>query len=130
MLLYEDLSGKIINAAIEVHRALGSGFLEKVYENSLVLELITRDLSVEQQQNIKVFYKGLEVGNYIADIIVENKVVIELKSVKSLDPIFAAQLLNYLKALNLPLGLLINFGNSKIQIKRIINTDQSRKILP
>jgi GxxExxY protein len=124
MLLHEELTDKIINAAIEVHNTLGSGFLEKVYENSLILELMSRDLLVEQQKNVKVFYKGLEVGNYIADIIVENKVVIELKSVKSLDPIFSCQLLNYLKALNMQVGLLLNFGNSKLEIKRLINTDQ------
>jgi GxxExxY protein len=127
VLLYEELTNKIINAAIEVHITLGSGFLEKVYENSMILELISRDLSVDQQKPVKVFYKNLEVGNYIADIIVENKVVIELKSVKVLDPIFAAQLLNYLKAFKLPLGLLINFGSSKIEIKRIINTDQIKQ---
>lgn len=127
MLLYEELTDKIINAAIEVHNTLGSGFLEKVYENSLILELMSRDLLVEQQKNVKVFYKGLEVGNYIADIIVENKVVIELKSVKSLDPIFACQLLNYLKALNMPVGLLLNFGNIKLEIKRLINTEQVKE---
>ena len=125
MLLYEDLSSKIINAAIEVHRTLGSGFLEKVYENALIIELLSKDLEVEQQKNVKVYYKGCVVGNYIADIIVENKIVIELKAVKNIDEIFSIQLLNYLKALDLHLGLFINFGTNKVQVKRVINIDRT-----
>jgi GxxExxY protein len=124
MLLYEDLSSNIINAAIEVHRNLGSGFLEKVYENTLSFELRNRGLNVNQQKNIKIYYKSFQVGSYYADLIVEDMIVVELKTVKLLEPIFGLQLLNYLKGVNLPLGLLINFGNSKIQVKRIINNNE------
>lgn len=125
MLIYQELTSVIINSAIEVQSVLGIGFLEKVYENALIVELINKDLKVEQQKNMKVYYKGFEVGNYVADIIVENTVVLELKSVKNLDPVFNVQLLNYIKALNLELGLLINFGNPKLEVKRIINTEKT-----
>ena len=123
MLLYEDLSNNIINSAIEVHRELGCGFLEKVYENALVSELRNRGLNVEQQKSIKVYYKGVEVGYYYADLIVENSVIVELKVVKLLEPIFASQLLNYLKGCDMHLGLLLNFGCTKLQMKRIINSN-------
>lgn len=125
VLIYQELTSVIINSAIEVQSVLGIGFLEKVYENALIVELINKDLKVEQQKNMKVYYKGFEVGNYVADIIVENTVVLELKSVKNLDPVFNVQLLNYIKALNLELGLLINFGNPKLEVKRIINTEKT-----
>jgi len=126
-MLYEALTSKIINSAIEVHSTLGCGFYEKVYENALIIELLSKDLEIEQQKGVKVFYKGCEVGYYVADIVVENKVVIELKALKELDEIYSIQLLNYLKALNLRVGLLFNFGGSKLEIKRIINSYQTQK---
>jgi len=125
MLLYEALTSKIINSAIEVHRTLGAGFFEKVYENALIIELLSKDLNIEQQKGVKVFYRGCEVGHYVADIVVENKVVVELKALKELDEIYSVQLLNYLKALNLQVGLLFNFGGGKLEIKRIINSDKT-----
>ena len=125
MLLYEALTSKIINSAIEVHRTLGAGFFEKVSENALIIELLSKDLNIEQQKGVKVFYRGCEVGHYVADIVVENKVVVELKALKELDEIYSVQLLNYLKALNLQVGLLFNFGGGKLEIKRIINSDKT-----
>jgi GxxExxY protein len=95
---YMDLTHEILNAAFEVHNTLGCGFLEKVYENALAYELRTRLLKVEQQQGIQVGYKGHIVGDYIADMLVEGKVVLELKAVEEISNVHKAQLLNYLRA--------------------------------
>jgi len=119
--LYEDISKIIVDSAYEVHRLLGRGFLEKVYENALVKELELRNLKCVQQYELEVYYKDYTVGNYIADIIVEDKIILEIKSVSAIDANHIAQLLNYLKATRKKLGFIINFGADKIQIKRIIN---------
>jgi len=111
----------LINGAIfEVNRVLGPGFLEKVYENALLVELIDRGLKAENQVPIEVKYKGKEVGEYFADIVVENQVILELKAVDSLQKIHEAQLLNYLKATGYKIGLLVNFTHPKAEIKRFI----------
>jgi len=111
----------IINGAIfEVNKVLGHGFLEKVYENALLKELNDRGLKAESQVPINVLYKETTVGEYVADILVEGKVVIELKTVDHLDKIHEAQLMNYLKATGIPVGLLVNFKHSKAEIKRIV----------
>ncbi len=111
----------LINGAIfEVSRVLGAGFLEKVYENALMIELVKRGLRAENQVPIKVKYKGVEVGDYYADIVVENQVILELKSVESLQKIYEAQLLNYLKASDYKIGLLVNFTHPKAEIKRFV----------
>jgi GxxExxY protein len=111
----------LINGAIfEVNRELGVGFLEKVYENALLLELRKRGLEAESQVPVKVKYKGTEVGEYYADIVVENQVIVELKSVESLQKIHEAQLLNYLKATGFKVGLLVNFTHPKAEIKRFV----------
>ncbi|MEI6153513.1 MAG: GxxExxY protein [Deltaproteobacteria bacterium] len=113
----------IINGAVfEVNKELGHGFLEKVYQNALLIELRNRGLTAESQTPIKVLYKGETIGDYIADIFVEGKVIIELKTVDKLDKIHEAQLMNYLKATGMPVGLLINFKHPKAEIKRIIFT--------
>jgi len=110
-----------INGAIfEVNRILGTGFLEKVYENALLLELRKRGLNAENQVPINVSYKGEIVGQYFADILVEGKVIIEIKTVQNLDKIHEAQLLNYLKATGIQVGLLVNFRHPKAQIKRMV----------
>ena len=111
----------IINGAIfEVNRILGPGFLEKVYENALLIELRERGLRVENQVPIDVNYKGTNVGEYIADLLVEDKVIVELKTVEKLTKFHEAQLLNYLKATGIRVGLLINFQNEKAEIKRMV----------
>jgi len=111
----------LINGAIfEVSRVLGAGFLEKVYENALLIELVKRGLRAENQVPIKVKYKGVEVGDYYADIVVENQVILEVKSVESLQKIHEAQLLNYLKASGYKIGLLVNFTHPKAEIKRFV----------
>ena len=120
-MICEDLTGKIIGAALEVHRVLGFGFLEAVYGNALYKELIASGLKFECQKPIDVFYKGEVVGHYVPDMIVEDKVIVELKAVIDLRPEHEWQLVNYLTACNIEVGLLINFGR-RVQVKRKINT--------
>ena len=114
-----EITEKIIGAAYKVHNTLGSGFLEKVYQNSIVIEIRALGFSVEAEKPMKVYYHGEVVGNYVADIIVEGKVILEIKAVKELSGIHEAQILNYLKATGIEVGLLINFGRS-VNIKRRI----------
>lgn len=116
-LQYSDLSEQIINCAFEVHRILGTGFLEKVYENAMLEELKARGLKAEAQRGITVFYKGKSVGDYIADFVVDDKIIVELKSLDKLNDIHELQLKNYLKATGIEVGLLINFGKS-VEVKR------------
>ncbi len=115
-----ELTYSINGAVFEVNRLLGSGFLEKVYENALLLELKNRGLSAVSQYPIKVKYKDKIVGEYFADIFVENQVIIELKTVEKIEKIHEAQLLNYLKATGINIGLLVNFKNTKAEIKRLV----------
>lgn len=115
-----EITYKINGAVYEVFRVLGHGFLEKVYENALLVELKNYGLKAQNQFPIKVNYKGTEVGDYFADILVEEQVLVELKAVEFLQKIHEAQLLNYLKATNYKIGLLVNFYHPKAQIKRFI----------
>ena len=115
----DQLTEKIIGCAFKVSNELGCGFLEKVYENSLAHELRKNGLRAVQQHPIKVYYDRVVVGDFAADILVENTVLLELKAVRALDRIHNAQCLNYLKATGLPVCLLMNFGKPKVQIKRI-----------
>ena len=108
--LSSPLTYQIIGAAIEVHRTLGPGLLENVYENALCVELTERNLQYDQQKPIQVDYKGHNIGNLIVDIMVENRVIVELKSVKQITPLHTAQLMGYLKLTDLQTGLLINFN--------------------
>lgn len=121
MYLHEELTDKIIRCFYNVYNGLGYGFLEKVYENALLIELRNSGLVAENQVSIKVYYQGLEVGNYYADILVENKVVLELKAGVMEQTIMnhELQLTNYLKATNYEVGLLLLFG-IKPQVKRKI----------
>ncbi|MDP1658546.1 MAG: GxxExxY protein [Methylotenera sp.] len=111
---------KIIGCAYNVANVLGTGFLEKVYENALCLELTQIGMTVTQQKAIQVKYKNVIVGDYISDILVNNSVIIELKAQKNLDDAYQAQCINYLKATHLNVCLLINFGKPRIEIKRIV----------
>jgi len=115
-----EITYQIRGAVFEVNRILGSGFLEKVYEKALIIELLVRGLRGEGQAPIKVFYKNEVVGEYFADIVVEGQVIIELKAVDQLQKIHEAQLLNYLKATSYKIGLLINFTHPKAEIKRFV----------
>ncbi len=118
MLQEEQLTNKIIGCAYTVHNTLGYGFLEKVYENALCIELSREGLSVKQKYPIEVYYDDVIVGEYIADLLVEEKVLIELKAVQNLCKEHEVQLVNYLVATGINIGLLINFGSKSVQIKR------------
>jgi len=104
-----------------VGHALGCGFLEKVYENALAIELRRRGLKVDQQHGVAVYYEGEVVGDFVADLLVEGQVVVELKAAKSLDDVHMAQCLSYLKATRLTVCLLINFGKPRVEVKRIVS---------
>lgn len=117
---YEELTYAINGAVYEVNRVLGPGFLEKVYENALFLELKQRGLRVNRQVPIQVDYKSTVVGEYIADIVVDQKIILELKATEFLLKHHEAQLLNYLKATGYKVGLLINFTDPKAEIRRFI----------
>ncbi len=115
---FEDITEKIIKAAYSVYNTLGFGFLESVYEKSLILELKANGLNTESQKAIEVFYRSEKVGDFFTDILVEGKIIVELKSVRKLIEIHEVQLVNYLKATGLEVGLLINFGEKNVQVKR------------
>ena len=116
-----QLTEQIIGCAYRVANGLGCGFLEKPYENAMAHELRKNGLAVQQQMSIVIRYDGVVVGDYIADLIVENLVMLELKAIKSLEEIHSAQCINYLRATGIPVCLLINFGKPKIEVKRLIN---------
>ncbi|MCI0491136.1 MAG: GxxExxY protein [Blastocatellia bacterium] len=118
--LHGEITRETIGAAFEVWKVLGYGFLEKVYENSLVEELKRKGMTAEQQCEIKVFYKGVEVGLYRSDLFIEKKVLVELKADREYTPKHEAQLLDYLKATGVRVGLLLNFGEKKCGFKRLI----------
>jgi GxxExxY protein len=115
------ISEKIIGASFIVSNTLGVGFLEKVYENALAHEIRKAGLSAQQDNEVQVFYDGIPVGLYKPDLLVDCRIIVELKSAKHMDEIDAAQAINYLKATGLPMCLLINFGKPRIEIKRFIN---------
>lgn len=114
------VSEQVIGCAFKVGNTLGVGFLEQVYENALLHELRKSSLLVEQQKILEVWYDGVIVGNYRADLLVENAIIVELKAVTALDNRHFAQCMNYLKATGLTLCLLINFGNPTVEIKRVV----------
>jgi len=116
----QALTEKILEAAFTVHKSLGAGFLEKVYANALALELRDKGLSCEQEVPLKVRYKNAVVGDYLADLVVERRVLLELKACSAQDPVHEAQILNYLRASGLGVGLLLNFGRPKLQYRRFV----------
>jgi len=122
----EELCYKVIGAAMAVHRHFGSGYLEEVYKNAMMVELNERGLRAEKEVPIPVDYKGVRVGDYRADIIVENSLVLELKAVSALNAIHEAQLVNYLNATKIEDGLLINFGAASLERKHKYRTYRPR----
>lgn len=125
MLLHQKITDKILKSFFNVYNTLGYGFLEKVYENSLSIELLENNLFVKQQVQIPVYYKEQNVGNYFADLLVENKVIIELKACENIINEHEIQLLNYLKATNFEVGLLLNFS-TKPEFKRKIFSNNNK----
>lgn len=116
----DQITEKIIGCAYRVSNDLGAGFLEKVYHNALLIELREAGLATRSEHPINVFYKGRIVGEYYADILVDDLVLVELKAVSALDSIHQAQCLNYLKATGLSVCLLLNFGKPKVEVRRIV----------
>ncbi len=117
---HKEITEQIIGAAFEVHNQLGSGFLEKVYKNAMQVELSQRGLKCETEYQIKVKFKGVIVGEYYADLMVDETVIVELKVAKQYNPADESQLLNELKAAGTKVGLLINFGKEKVEFKRFV----------
>lgn len=118
-MLHQEITRKILEACFEVSNELGSGFLESVYQNALVIALKQKGLSVQAQFPLAVTFRGEPVGQFITDILVESKVIVELKAVSALSGEHQAQVLNYLKGTGIEIGLLINFGRPKLEYKRL-----------
>ncbi len=117
---YGDITEAVIGAAFEVHKTLGYGFLEAVYRNAMMVELRARGVSAEMERRLEVRYKGEQVGLYVADLLVDTHVLVELKVAEEYRKADEAQLLNELAATSLPVGLLINFGRRKVEFKRMV----------
>jgi GxxExxY protein len=129
-MLHEEITSDIINAFYKVYNTLGYGFLEKVYENALALELAERGHIVKQQLPIQVYYEGKAVGEYFADMLIDDKVLLELKAVESIAKEHEAQLLNYLKATKIEIGLLLNFGKEPHFKRKIFSSQKESQIYP
>ena len=123
-MLHSNITERIIQAFYKVNNSLRFGFLEKVYENAMAIELRKLGCTVEQQHNIKVYYEGQEVGDYYADLLVEDLVIVELKAAESLRDEHEAQLINYLKATKIEIGLLLNFGKEAEFKRKIFTNDR------
>jgi len=119
--IYRELSYKVMQAVFEVHNTLGPGFVENVYEEALAYELELRKIPFERQKEVTVHYKGRVVGTHRLDLVVDGKIVLELKAVSALTDAFKQQTLSYLKATDLKLGILINFGTPRVESTRIVN---------
>ena len=118
---YKELTRKVIGATMEVHRRLGYGFLESVYESALAVELRNQNILFEQQKPIDVYYKDSLVKQFFCDFLVDKSLIVEIKTIKQLTHVETGQILNYLKATRMKLGLLLNFGASSLHYKRVIN---------
>jgi len=119
-IIYRDLSYQIMGAIFEVHNELGPGFLESVYEKALIEEFTKKAIEVETQRVINVIYKGKKIGVHRLDLVVEGKVVVELKTVERFSTYHTAQLLSYLKASGHKLGILVNFSKAKVEYRRVV----------
>lgn len=122
--LFSEVTDAVICCFYSVYNTLGYGFLEKVYENALAVELTERGLSLQQQVPIQVLYKRVPVGQYVCDLLVDSKVIVEVKAVRSLLPEHEAQILNYLKATGIEVGLLLNFGQKPEVRRRVFTNDK------
>ncbi len=125
--LHSELSDKVLKAFYKVYNTLGYGFLEKVYEQSMMIELRKMGIMCERQKPIKVYYDDNLVGEYFADLIVENDIIIELKAAEKICPEHVAQLVNYLKATEIEVGLLLNFGKEPKHARRVLTKKYKKK---
>lgn len=127
-LLYSDWTEKILGVYYDICNKIGHGFLESVYSNCMYLALTKADLSVRREVPVPVYFRGQDVGQFKADLVVSNSVLIELKAIQSLDRSHKAQVMNYLRATELEVGLLLNFGSSRPQFRRIVFENANKKI--
>ena len=118
---YSELTGEIIGAAMEVHRFLGNGFQEVIYQRALSHELYLRNIEHNREVEMNVFYKDIQVGTRRVDFLIYDKISVEIKAVTSIEPVHLAQAINYLEAYNLEIGMLINFGETKLKFHRLEN---------
>lgn len=125
-LVYEEITYLIIGAAMEVHKVLGNGFLEAVYQKALEHELRLRNIPFEAQVHLPVYYKGELAGDYIADFLIDGRIVVEIKAVSSMNDAHLAQTIHYLAATNNQVGLLINFGAKSLEHRRVVNTKSQK----
>jgi len=120
-IVHKDLSYSVMSAAYEVHQVLGPGFSENIYEEALARELSRQGIKFERQKAVNISYKGAVIGEYRLDFVVEGKIVLEIKAVSEMTPLFDAQVYSYLKAIGLKLGILLNFGQKSLVSKRVVN---------
>jgi GxxExxY protein len=126
-LAHEELTGRIIACAIDVHKALGPGFLESIYEAAMLVELKRAGLKVESQKPLPIYYREVLVGEHRLDLLVEGKIVVELKAISELEDIHFAIVRSYLKAAGLEHGLLLNFATMPLTVKRVIYQDKNKE---
>lgn len=119
-LIYKELTGKIIQAFYEIHNILGVGYLESIYQNALIVELEEKGLRGETERVVEIFYRNKKVGEHRLDLVIEGKVIVELKAVAEFHPAHQAQVISYLKATGLKVALLVNFGKDKVEYKRLV----------
>ena len=124
--LHSELTGKIIGCAMEVHKALGNGFQEVIYQRALDIEMKQQGLTASREHEMDIFYKGIKIGNRRVDFFVEEKVMVEIKAVTELQDVHLAQAINYLEAYGLEVGLLLNFGSRSLQFKRVMKPNKNR----
>ena len=124
--LHSELTGKIIGCAMEVHKALGNGFPEVIYQRAMDIELARQGLNASREHEMEIFYRGIKIGNRRVDFFVEEKIMVEFKAVIQLEDVHLAQAINYLEASGMQVGLLINFGNRSLQFKRVMKPVKNR----
>lgn len=124
--LHSELTGKIIGCAMEVHKALGNGFQEVIYQRALDIEMSQQGMTASREHEMDIFYKGIKIGNRRVDFFVEEKVMVEIKAVIELEDVHLAQAINYLEAYGLEVGLLINFGSKSLQFKRVMKPPKNQ----
>ena len=127
-IIEKELSYKVVRAAYEVFNGLGPGFVEKIYQEAMVLVLRKNGHTVEVQKSVPISFLGKQIGVHVLDIVVDKRIILELKAVSEIAPIHKQQALSYLKASGLPLALIINFGAHRLQVTRVVNTKQKEKI--
>ena len=120
MLIHQELSNRVLGALFTVHNIAGPGLVESAYEGALAIEFRSQGIDFSRQKVFEFVYKGEVAGSYVADMVVEDKIILELKSVRELNPVMEAQLLNYLKISGIPVGYLVNFRNTRLEWKRMV----------